>query len=477
VKALGFKTDFSGGSGSVTVAGGRAFLFAHIQKAKPLKVRTEFLETWGWHPDMPDDLAKQVEEIRTELFPRHGRDRYPSKEEREAAIKKLLSSLEPAVAKKFEPAIRKRLGEGAGCSLEFLNRLASVRGQEFESFDALQDKAGSLMSGHGGWQGWVVKKAMLGEGHDYSDLVYCLDAETGETLWKKKFPGKVPSEMQIHWTASSTPTVSGDHCFVQGSAALYCFSVRNGDLVWKSETGVSNASPVVQGGAVFTLAPPGLTAYDAATGKTLWTLPGIENRDSSPVLWNNNGKTCIICFSGMNIVCIDASQGKVIWKTMFKRGKHTSSPIVVGDMLLAVGGRILKCYKLTPRKPQELWTLNRRGATPSSPVVYRGMIYFVGRRSISCIDLKTGAVKWNDKTYGVVSASPIAVDGKVIAWVTSRKDRKWHLIQFKADADAFELQEDMLPSSVVAFFSSPTVANGKLYVRYIDGVASYDLRK
>jgi hypothetical protein len=475
VKALGFKTDFSGGSGSVTVAGGRAFLFAHIQKAQSFTVRTELIREWGWHPDMPDDLATKVEGIRKELFPRYGRDRYPSKKELEAAIKKLLASLEPAVAKKFEPAIRKRLGEGGGCSLKFLNRLASVRGQEFESFDALQDKAGNLLDGHGGWQGKFVRDALLKEAKKFFDQAYCLDADTGKILWTKQFPGKAPSMMQINWTASSTPTVSGDHCFVQGSAALYCFSVSNGDLIWKQETGVSNVSPLIQGDTLFAMVPA-LTAYEAGTGKMLWSLPEIEQRNSSPVFWNNNGKTCIIFYTGWNIACVDASKGKVMWETDFSRGKHDPSPIVVGDSAVARGYRILKGYKLTPREPQEVWALNK-GNRGSSPAVYDGLIYLVEQRSLSCVDLKSGEVQWEKKGYGTEATSPIAADGKIITWVKSREDRKWHLIQFKADGDAFKLQGDMLPPSLPAFFSSPTVANGKLYVRYIDGVACYDLRK
>jgi outer membrane protein assembly factor BamB len=135
----------------------------------------------------------------------------------------------------------------------------------------------------------------------------------------------------------------------------------------------------------------------------------------------------------------------------------------------------MNCHKLTPREPQQLWSV-KKGDRGSSPVVYNGMVYVVGR-SISCVDMKTGAVKWDERRYKIEATSPIAVDGKIIAWVNSKKDRKCHLIQFKADADAFELQGDMLPSSVVAVFSSPTVANGRLYVRYIDGVACYDLRK
>jgi outer membrane protein assembly factor BamB len=468
-----WKTDFNGGSGSVTVAGGRAFLYAQFQEQTSFKVRTELLEKWGWHPDMPADLAEKVEEIRVKLFPRFGRNRYPPKEKLEAEIEKLLSSLEPAQAEKFESAIRKRLGEGCGCSLEFLNRLASVRGQEFESFSELQKKAGKLMAGHGGWQGKVVRNALLKEAKKFTDAIYCLDADTGKTLWTKKFPGKAPSMIQINWTGSSTPAVSGDHCFVQGSSALYCFSVDDGDLVWKQETGLSNVSPVVYGDTVFSMAP-GLAAYDAKTGSKRWSLPEIEHRNSSPVLWDDDGTIRIICYTGWDIACVNAAEGKVLWKTHFSKGRNDPSPVVVGDIAVARGYSGLVCFKLTPEEPQKLWEIRRGGNRGSSPAVYDGLVYALGR-SVFCVDLETGERKWSAGKHHTESTSPIVADGKVIAWIASKKDRKWHLIQFPAGADGFELHGDM--TMLPAFYSSPSIANGKLYVRLIDGVVCYDLRK
>jgi hypothetical protein len=99
-----------------------------------------------------------------------------------------------------------------------------------------------------------------------------------------------------------------------------------------------------------------------------------------------------------------------------------------------------------------------------------------GVKSICCIDLKTGEIKWKQKTEKLETTSPIIADGKVIAYVKNPKDKKKTVtIMFKADPEKYE-QLGILEEPV-AILSSPVIAGERLYLRLANTIGCYDLRK
>jgi hypothetical protein len=85
-----------GGCGSVTVAGGKAFVFVHRRQKGRQKIiiTTRMLIDLGWVEGVPDDLARKVEEARRVKDRRTG-------EKLDAYIKEFLATLDPPVAAKY----------------------------------------------------------------------------------------------------------------------------------------------------------------------------------------------------------------------------------------------------------------------------------------------------------------------------------------------------------------------------------------
>jgi outer membrane protein assembly factor BamB len=466
-RKYGWDSNKDGGSGSPSVAGGKLVLYAHRKIPREFTVEEELLREWGWHPEMPKELADKVEAERFKLFPKYGR--IANKPQADTAIEKLIGELTDN-QKKFEQAVRNRLTNGRLVHLVHLNNLAKVRGRKFKSIEAMDRAAGGTANYHGGRGGATINVYFHNLADEYFDVVYCLDTDNGDILWEKKHPGEVPTKMSFQWTASSTPTLSGDRCYVQGSKALYCFTMGDGKLIWKQDSGCSMASPLVLGEKVIA-SNPQLAAYNAADGKELWRNPEVVHQNSSPNLWRKDGKDFLLCYSKDKLVCVRPDDGKAKWQTWLGAKSGDQSPILVGDIALIRAYTNMSAVDLSGAKPTQLWR-NRDGNRGASPVIYKDRI-FTQYSKIVCRDLKNGEEKWSAGRHKTESCSPIVADGKVITWVY--EDNKWFIVQFDATADSYQEQGRLKLDA--GAYSSPAIAGGKLYLRLDDGVACYDLRK
>ena len=108
-------------------------------------------------------------------------------------------------------------------------------------------------------------------------------------------------------------------------------------------------------------------------------------------------------------------------------------------------------------------------------------MYAVTDDVIQCLDLKTGALKWQEKGNGNY-CSPILVNGKII----HNTGHAWYPIftmMFRASGAKFEKLgwfpyqpklEEYQQKGQVATCSSPTVADGRLYLRCGGGLPEHE---
>lgn len=268
-KSESIPSGTKGGAGSVTVAGGKAFVFVHAMKAKGKVVLTaKDVADLGWMDGVPDDLIKKIDDsIRSEKW----RQLKPGPD-MDAYIKAFTATLDPKQAETFGAFIHKRMNQQP-LNWDGLARLANIRDKEIPGVDNLRDfiRIGVHESVYDG--AYQTARAMLNEKYaGYLDTVVCLDAATGKDLWRKSFPGALSKQAE-YWGASSTPAVWDGKCYVTGSAGLYCLNVKDGSVVWQSKTKFSNSSPLVANGVVYSMVPE-LTAFDAMI-RTIMQAPQI----------------------------------------------------------------------------------------------------------------------------------------------------------------------------------------------------------
>ena len=481
-----------GGCGSLVVANGNAYLFAHFNKqTSKFCISTEDLKAWGWSADMPEDMAKKVNEVHTPLRQKIW-DRNLTEDEWTNTWKSLSATLTPEQVKTFQPLIEARFHKGFQFYGQFLRELGQLADKEFDTYGAMAgafkhtDDAGKsayydLFHPHNS-DGAAVKSLLMAKCFAWTDTIYCFDAVTGKTLWKKELPGTAASAATYYFAASCTPTIAEGKCFVIGSAGLYCLDVKDGEVVWQNKAGYSNSSPLVQDGVVYVMAPKA-SAFDAKTGKQLWTNPKCEACSVSLVMWTSGGKKYLIGTSGIDVFCVNAQTGETAWSTFLCKlygGGNDSTPVIVGDVLVMRANAALTAYKLTPEKAVPIWSADY-GDRGSSPLVYKDHIYTFGKGKegygFYCLDLKTGAMIWKKELVYNETYSPVIADGKVICHYGT-SDR-WDgpgpaTIMFRATAEKFE--QLGVFNDTPAEFVTPTIAGGRMFLRLKDTVACYDLR-
>jgi outer membrane protein assembly factor BamB len=320
------------------------------------------------------------------------------------------------------------------------------------------------------------------------DVVVCLDEASGKTLWMKGFPS-----VKNDHSSGSTPCIAGDKVFVFGSQRLYCLDAKTGQALWKSEVSGAqiSSSPLFADNMIFALSD-NLRAYDPNGGalvdpnnpksprqpKLLWEQPraaggpafeGVPHTscNSSPAVWRKKGVTYIIT-CGDKLTCVNAKTGAVRWQAPGPGGA-SGTPAVSGDyMAINYGlGRGTYAYHMTPEKAEQLWRVSKsdRGTTP---IILAGNVYEYGGGSYTCYDLTTGEEKWKQHFGGEIS-SPIAADGKIFALYSGAAA----MTVFKPTSEKFVQVDNLQISAVIA--SSPAIANGRLYLRKENCVACYAL--
>jgi outer membrane protein assembly factor BamB len=306
------------------------------------------------------------------------------------------------------------------------------------------------------------------------DVIVCLEEANGKTLWKVGYPG-----VGTDHASSSMPCVADHKVFVCGVTRLYCLNAESGALLWKTgEIGKQiSSSPLFLDGMVIVSANS-LFAFDPATGKELWHQdeaaggPGFEgvphtSNNCSPVAWRKDGVTYLInC--GTKLTCVEAKTGAVKWQAPGP-GCASATPTICGDyVVINYGqGRGTYGYKMTPDKAEQLWRINKsdRGSTP---VILDGYVYAYGGGDYACIDLNTGAVKWRERFLGEI-CSPVLADGKVFGFY----DGAAGIVVFKPTPEKYSEVDRLSIHACNA--TTPTIANGKLFIRAYDGVACYSL--
>ena len=254
----------------------------------------------------------------------------------------------------------------------------------------------------------------------FRELVYCLDAATGEEVWTNR-----SDSVYTRFPQSGSPTVLNGRVYILGAGRLVrCFDARTGDEVWSSRLPgdfrdeYMQSSIVVDGDSVVVMADR-LFGLNTADGEILWEgdPESTKGTHSSPVIWSTDTRNYVIInLRGGRTACFDPVDGSELWSV--ESGAGHSTPVVVGNRLLTYGNDRatgVRCYAITPEGAEELWKYRGIKDKGSSPVVVDGYVYVQGETRMACVDLESGEAAWSD--YLDLSqaqySSPIAADGKV----------------------------------------------------------------
>ena len=316
----------------------------------------------------------------------------------------------------------------------------------------------------------------------------CLDAQNGKQRWSRVIgmnrfvPGNLKSS-----NASSTPATDGERVYVLfGDKENYLVAAYDfaGELLWRRSLGAFESqhgvgvSLIVAGDMLIVCndqdGPSSILAFDKKTGVTRWVTPrtfrGQSTSYSTPLVWRDGkGPPQLICASGpMGISSLDLQTGASNWHSGEFPLRTVASPVYAGGLFIAScgqGGRygVLQ-VAVDPNSRDEnglakvVWKREKMIPYVPTPIAVGDHLFdWTDEGIIVCVDAKTGKDVWVKRLGGKFTSSLLCIDGKIFA-----VEERGKVIVIDAGPEFKELGSSDLGD---ASYSTPAIANGRLYLR------------
>ena len=309
-----------------------------------------------------------------------------------------------------------------------------------------------------------------------TETIYCFDANTGNVLWKYSYACSTDPNL-YEGGPNATPTVAGETVYTfSRKGHVFALDAGSGKVIWSKnihgELGPKipswgfSGSPLVDGKLLIINAGPAGTALDKATGKVVWSSGKESAGYSSPLPFTNGPTRAALLFSTKALSAVDPENGQLLWEHPWKTpwGVNAADPVIVDDKMFISSGYNQGCalLRVAGDKLSVLWqNKNLRNHFNSSVAVGDSVYGFDESSELKCLDLKTGDVKWSEKSLG--KGSLIAADGKLLIL-----GEKGQLVAANPSSESFK---PLACAQVLGgkCWTSPVLANGKVYCRNAKG--------
>ncbi|MFV1966251.1 MAG: PQQ-binding-like beta-propeller repeat protein [Pirellulaceae bacterium] len=259
------------------------------------------------------------------------------------------------------------------------------------------------------------------------ERVHCLDWQTGEILWTHPYDCTYKG---IGYEAGPRASVLVDEgrAYSLGTAGhLFCFDAATGDVLWNHDLyrtyhirmpnwGVA-ASPLVEGDLLIVHFGGDhgacVAAFNKKNGKEVWKALPDDASYSAPIVVDHAGERVLVVWTGNRIVGMSPHSGKVAWEIPSPWEKWPiaiATPVQADDLLFFSethrGSILLQMRrdrvavdKRWHRRSQEVGKDQALHCLISTPMIQGQHIYAADNRGVlRCLDVKTGEVRWQDRT-------------------------------------------------------------------------------
>lgn len=329
---------------------------------------------------------------------------------------------------------------------------------------------------------------------DGRDTVMAVDLE-GKPIWQTPLGEEVAGKHRNGSGCNASPTTDGNGIFAYFKSGTLVALEMDGTVRWQinlvDQFGKDTlfwdhgTSPVLTDNAViFARMHHGeswVAAYDKQSGKPLWrvdrnyeTPTEGDHGYATPVVIDYRGKQSVLVWGAEHVTVHDAANGTVLWSCGGFNPERKAlwpsiaTPIVADEMVVVAYGRNdrgipnLHGLKLGASEQEaRRWKRTDTGIFVPSAALYRGSVYLVrDRGEVECLDPQTGKSIWKDafpRQRAAFYSSPLIANGKLYA---AREDGKVFVANID---DGFELlAENDMGQPVIA---SPVPAGDGLLIR------------
>ncbi len=318
-------------------------------------------------------------------------------------------------------------------------------------------------------------KIFISGGDAQSRVVTCYNRHTGQLLWEKEVtgiagsPASPPRVTEDTGLAAPTMSVDGNRVYaIFATGNVVAFDME-GNQVWGRNLGVPDnhyghaSSLQVWGNKVLvqydTNSKGRMLALNSATGETIWDVERpVHISWASPALIEVEGEIQVVTTADPYVSGHDLETGAELWKVEAMMGEVGAS-VAYGDGLVFATNEYARLVAVEPKPDAEFtWEDNEYLAEASSPVAYNGLLYTATSYGVLvCYDTKTGEKKFEKEFNEGFYSSPMIADGKLyildMGGVT-------HIL--KADGSGTIIAE---PELGEGGFAVPALADGVIYIR------------
>ena len=310
---------------------------------------------------------------------------------------------------------------------------------------------------------------------DQARELYGFDLTTGALLWTlaaTNIPGS-PSNMpettdDTRLAASSVATNGDKVCAIFATGDIICADT-NGKLVWAKNLGIPTlnygyaSSLLIYGNSViiqYDLQKSAkVLALDLATGAERWSKNRSEKYASwsSPMITSVNNTSQLILIGTPGISAYNPNNGELLWRVDCMTGEVAASACSADGIIYAASEHA-KALAINGTDGSVVWENNDVLPEIASPVATKENFFIATSYGVvAALDTQTGEVKKEHEFDADFYSSPIIAEGKL--YVISRKGKVFILTADNNFSliDSFDTGEET--------YATPAFTDGKIIIR------------
>ncbi len=342
-----------------------------------------------------------------------------------------------------------------------------------------------------GWASFtaVGDYAFTQEQRGTEELVTCCEAATGADVWVNRVDAEFKDDMGLGPRA--TPTFCDGKLYTQGcTGVLQCLDAATGNTIWKrdlakdAEARVPGygfaSSPLVTGGLVIVFSGghegKSAVAYDRTTGGVAWRAGHGTAVYTSPQIAVIAGvpQVLMVCDYGLQSFVPETGALLIDYPWKAEVNPRCVQPVVADDRVMVGTTGFMSARMLHIQKDATAWTVKEEWTSKkfrpyfNDGVLHKGFYYGFDGERLACVDIATGERRWEGKRYGGqllfladMETLLILGDAGDVALVPATPERFSETARFKAISGKT--------------WNHPTIAHGRLFVRNATEAACFEL--
>jgi hypothetical protein len=361
------------------------------------------------------------------------------------------------------------------------------------------------------------------------DVFVCFDDRTGKALWKRIFHERGYNHRKVY-APLCEPCVANGRLYGLGSAGcVYALDAVTGKTLWQNDVGQAheeyeqqrelcartrvrardsdanqfNTALAVADGVVAmadgaylsSKGDTGLVAFDATTGRRLWTIPNTLYKFGSPTVWRHEGPSAgsgqakeYFLAAGDWMRLVEPKTGRVLWEMGGPNDVVTQCtiPAVRGDYVVVnknvdkgSAGRGPTCYRISLSGAKQMWSLpveDCPNLSICSPIIMGQHAYVPLKDGMACVELETGKMV-GKSIAGFTTPRQSCSGGDGLLFKVGGFVRGCPIGVAQGHPGLKILAGDLSGGGDTGEIHAPAVANGRVYWRGRTSVWCYDFRK